>query len=78
MAGMCKVTSVQQYLLKMVLSICNSEHDLSSSELGLLLGLHTQPLSYSASALLSPKWCNSHLNKPTCVGDCKQEPLLPM
>lgn len=75
MAGMCKITSAQQYLLRMVLGICNSQQDPSTPELGLLLGLHVQPLSRSASALPSPEWCNSHLNKPTCVGDCKPEPL---
>lgn len=77
MAGMCKVTSVQQHLLRVVLGISNREQDPSTPELGLLLELHTQSLSRSASAVLSPEWCNSRLNKPTCIGDCKQEPLTP-
>lgn len=63
--------------LRVVLGICNSKQDPSTPELGLLLGLHTQPPSCSASALLSTNWCNSHLNKLTCAGDCKPEPLAP-
>lgn len=51
------------------LSICNSELDPGTSELGLIfsssLELHAQASYPSASALLPPNWCNSHLNKPT-------------
>lgn len=73
--GTCRVTRAQQCLLRVVLGICNSRQDPSTPELGLFLGLHMQPLSCSASALLSPKWGSSHVNKPTCVGDCKPEAL---
>jgi len=69
MAGMCRVTGARQYLLA-VLSVSNCELDLITQELGLLfswsLGLHTRASSPSASALLPPNWCDSHLNKPTC------------
>lgn len=68
-AGMCGVTSARQYLLA-VFSICNSKLDPGARELGLLfswsLGLQARASSHSASALLSPKRCSSHLNKPTC------------
>lgn len=68
-AGTRRVTGAQQYSLA-VLSICNNEPDPGTCELGLIfswsLGLHAQVSSPSASALLTPNWCNSHLNKPTC------------
>lgn len=74
MAGTCEVTNVQ-HLLRVVLGIYSSEQDPSTPELGLLLGLHTPLLSCSVSAALSPKWCNSHRNKPACVRDCEPQPL---